>query len=159
MRSLVDQIEAYIKEMLARSPNGLLEIQRQELAQAFACAPSQITYVLSTRFSVEQGYLVESRRGGGGFVRIVKLPLNARDSLQFLVERIVGQEVSQQIAEGLLRRLEEDQLISRRERVLLRAAIRREALPLELPARDQVRAAILRSVLLTLMVPGMAGEK
>lgn len=69
-RSLTDQIEQYIKALIARSQDGQIEIQRIELAETFACVPSQITYVISTRFTLEQGYYSESRRGGNGYVKI-----------------------------------------------------------------------------------------
>ena len=69
-RSLTDQIEQYIKALIARSQDGQIEIQRIELAETFACVPSQITYVISTRFTLEQGYYSESRRGDNGYVKI-----------------------------------------------------------------------------------------
>ena len=65
MSTLSNQIEQYLKELLARSQSGVLEIKRSDLAEAFTCVPSQINYVLATRFSPAQGYMVESRRGGG----------------------------------------------------------------------------------------------
>ena len=72
MGTLADEIERYIKKILEASHDGIVELQRNELALQFSCVPSQINYVLSTRFTTEQGYIVESRRGGGGYVRIVK---------------------------------------------------------------------------------------
>lgn len=72
-KSLASRLEQYIKVLIARSENGQIEIQRAELAETFACAPSQVSYVLSTRFSQQDGYLVESRRGGRGYVRITEL--------------------------------------------------------------------------------------
>lgn len=71
-RSLADKIEQYIKVLIERSGEGQIEIQRAELAETFRCVPSQVTYVISTRFSQEEGYLTESRRGGKGFVRITR---------------------------------------------------------------------------------------
>lgn len=73
MRSLVAEIEKYLKELIRESSKGWIEISRKELAKRFACVPSQITYVINTRFDIRQGYLVESRRGGGGYIRICRL--------------------------------------------------------------------------------------
>ena len=151
MRSLVDQIEQHIKEMLSASEQGVIEIQRSLLAQIFSCAPSQINYVLSTRFGVDQGYLVESRRGGAGYVRITRLSLDLEERLRELIEGSVARQVSQQVGEGLLGRLREENFLTPREELLLRAVIQRESLPLELPERDLVRSSILRSVLLTIL--------
>ena len=72
-RSITDRIEQYIKVLINRSDEQQIEIQRAELAETFSCVPSQVTYVLATRFSVEHGYITESRRGGKGFVRITRV--------------------------------------------------------------------------------------
>ena len=81
MSSLSKEIEQYLKELLSAANSGVLEIQRNMLSEYFHCVPSQINYVLSTRFTPAQGYLVESRRGGGGYVRIVSLQLDDDDDL------------------------------------------------------------------------------
>lgn len=69
-RSLTDRIEQYLKVLIARSDDKSIEIQRIELAETFDCVPSQVTYVISTRFTEKEGYITESRRGGCGYVRI-----------------------------------------------------------------------------------------
>ena len=74
-RSLADRIELYLKTLIERSEDKQIEIQRMELAETFSCVPSQVTYVVSTRFKPESGYLAESRRGGSGYMRIRKLNL------------------------------------------------------------------------------------
>ena len=150
-RTLADQIENYIKGLLNNSTSGIVELQRQELAEIFTCVPSQITYVISTRFTTDRGYLVESRRGGGGYVRIVRVPLKAEDQVKHWVHEALGDYLSQDAATELLARLAEEGLLTRREQLLLTAAINRQALPLELPRRDQVRACILKAVILTLL--------
>ena len=71
MAQLSDSIEQFIKELMCEEAH--IELRRNELAQHFGCAPSQINYVLATRFSVDHGYIIESRRGGGGYVRIVRM--------------------------------------------------------------------------------------
>lgn len=104
MSNISNIIEHYLKELL-ETGHGQIEIQRNELALQFSCVPSQINYVLNTRFSVERGYLIESRRGGGGFVRIVKLSLDSKLSLINQLLQLIGNEISQQAAEGILSRL------------------------------------------------------
>ena len=69
-KSLADRIEQYLKVLISRSEDKSIEIQRIELAETFACVPSQVTYVISTRFTEKEGYITESRRGGCGYVRI-----------------------------------------------------------------------------------------
>ncbi|MEW6662205.1 MAG: CtsR family transcriptional regulator [Bacillota bacterium] len=152
MGTLTDQIESYLKQMLAGSGEGLIEIQRSWLAQMFSCAPSQINYVLTTRFSIEQGYLVESRRGGGGYVRIVRLPINVHneEQLRKLLEITLGESLSQQAGEGVIQRLFEEGHLTDRESQIMRAAIRRETLALDLPHRDLIRANLLRAMILAL---------
>lgn len=73
MPRLSNIIEEFIKELLEETEDGIVEIQRNELADYFDCAPSQINYVLTTRFTPYMGYYVESRRGGGGYIKIVKV--------------------------------------------------------------------------------------
>lgn len=74
-RSLADKIEQYLKVLIDRSEEKRIEIQRSELAETFSCVPSQVTYVISTRFTEEEGYLTESRRGGKGYVRITRFSM------------------------------------------------------------------------------------
>lgn len=151
MASLADEIERYIKRILEQRHDATLELQRNMLANQFGCAPSQINYVLSTRFTVEQGYLVESRRGGGGYVRIVKLPMNKNTDFYRFINENIGKMVSQKTGEGLIMRLVEEGILTRREGLLMRAIVDREVLSLDLPQRDMVRANILRAMLLTLL--------
>jgi len=147
VRTLAGQIEIYIKQKLAGSEKGLLEIKRIWLAQMFNCVPSQINYVLTTRFSLEQGYLVETRRGGGGYVRILRLPVQNGEQQQKLLEIILGSSLSQQAGDGVIQRLLEDGHLTERESQIMRAAIRRETLALDLPHMDLIRANLMRSML------------
>ena len=86
MARISDTIEEFLKLLLEES-GGKLEIQRNELADYFECAPSQINYVLATRFSLESGYYIESRRGGGGYIRIIYLDINDDDYLYRLIRK------------------------------------------------------------------------
>lgn len=147
--NLVDVIETYLKQMLRNAHS--IEIQRNELAKQFTCVPSQINYVLQTRFNVERGYLVESRRGGGGFIRIQKVNLNSVEGLQELLNEGIGDAISQDAAEGFIQRLYEDQIITQREAVLMQAALKKEVLRIGLPERDLLRASILKAMILIII--------
>lgn len=93
MARLSDVIEEFIKTLLMES-EGQLEVQRNELADYFECAPSQINYVLATRFSLNHGYYIESKRGGGGYIRIVRLDVDKNDYLHYLLREGIGSGIS-----------------------------------------------------------------
>lgn len=120
MSTLSNQIEKYLKGLLATSPSGVLEIKRSDLAETFMCVPSQINYVLATRFSSAQGYMVESRRGGGGYLRIIRLSMDEEPNLTALLDSARGRLVSQQGGEKLLDRLMEEEFLSEREGMLIK---------------------------------------
>ena len=150
MAKISDLIEQYLNNMLRNSPKGYIEIQRNELAEQFKCVPSQINYVLATRFTVNHGYVIESRRGGGGYVRIEKVCLEKHNWLEELF-RYIGDNISQKDAAGILRRLLNEELISKREYKLMQAALDRSVLKIELPWRDKIRANILKAMLAVLI--------
>lgn len=152
MRNISDLIEQYLKHMLDDSGESAVEIQRNELADKFSCVPSQINYVISTRFTLEKGYMVESKRGGGGYIRIQRVDLPALKTIQYHIEQTIGDSVDQGAAEGLIYQLHEAGLITKREANLLRAAIHRDTIALMLPMRDEMRARLLRSMLISLLV-------
>lgn len=151
MRNISDIIEKYLKSILHESPEGAVEIQRNDLADKFSCVPSQINYVISTRFTVEKGYLVESKRGGGGYIRIRRIEFPGPTSLHTHLQQTIGDEISQTMAEGLIYQLEEARFVSSREAALMRAAISREVLMVKLPYRDQIRAQIMKAMLISLL--------
>jgi transcriptional regulator CtsR len=143
LATLADEIERYLRERLAQSAS--LAVQRGDLAQRFRCAPSQVTYVLVTRFTPERGYLVESRRGGGGFIRLHRLPVDRLRSLAALSE-----SMDQQQAEDLIDRLLQAGELSAREAMMLRAVADRRTLGVGLPLRDELRARVVRAALAAL---------
>ncbi|WP_027087313.1 CtsR family transcriptional regulator [Cohnella panacarvi] len=151
MRNISDLIEHYLKQILQDSSEGSVEIQRSELADKFSCVPSQINYVIGTRFTLEKGYYVESKRGGGGYIRIQRVDLPSLEAVQRHVSHTVGSEIDQTAAEGLIYQLEEAEFLSEREARLIRAAISRENLTIGLPLRDQIRAKLLKAMLITLL--------
>ncbi|GAA0380688.1 CtsR family transcriptional regulator [Bacillus horti] len=151
MRNISDIIEYHLKQNLEKSQKGYIEIQRSELADQFQCVPSQINYVINTRFTVEKGYLVESKRGGGGFIRIRKVQLiQNQDLLQTILE-LIGDHISQATAEDMLDRLFDSRIISERENRLMKAVIHRNVLSFQVQVRDQLRAKMMQAMLVSLL--------
>ncbi|MFJ8088009.1 CtsR family transcriptional regulator [Lysinibacillus sp. NPDC095746] len=150
MRNISDIIEGYLKQVLELGGEGHIEIKRSEIADKFQCVPSQINYVINTRFTVERGYLVESKRGGGGYIRILRVRANSQiDLIDDVLAQIEG-GASQTMTEDLVYRLIDEQVISKREAKLMLAAVDRSTLDLQLPLRDIIRARILRAMLTTI---------
>ena len=126
MASLADLIESYIKQQLRRSENQAIAISRAQLAELFSCVPSQINYVLTTRFTMERGYMIESRRGGGGYIRIVRVDKSDRPRMaeQLLLE--IGDEISESQAEQFLASFRELGVLSDKQKRVIRALLQRE---------------------------------
>lgn len=122
MFSLCDSIEKYLVGLLESSPNHVITIQRGRIAEEFDCAPSQINYVLSTRFNVFRGFIVESRRGGSGYVRIIRIPM---DRLEPVLSYLESQETElrETDVEGIVNWLEREGFITSREGLLMKAAM------------------------------------
>lgn len=146
MVSLSDQIEKYFRKLLQRY-QGEIEIKRNKLADEFDCAPSQINYVLDTRFTVDKGYLVESQRGGGGYIRIIKIDIDSEtETLQDIISGL-NEAVPQKQAESIIARLYDNDLISYQEKELMKTAVNRRIINVELPYRDLIRSRILKGML------------
>ncbi|MBQ6807535.1 MAG: CtsR family transcriptional regulator [Firmicutes bacterium] len=150
MSTLSNQIEAYLKQMLSASEGGVIELKRSDLAGAFMCVPSQINYVLETRFSPKQGYMVESRRGGGGYVRIIRLAMENENDLSALLNSVQDQRVSRQSGNKLLERLMEEEFLTKREGMLV-AALLNDAVLKSVPDPDALRCRMLNNVLQLLL--------
>ncbi|KYC69901.1 CtsR family transcriptional regulator [Bacillus coagulans] len=150
MKSISDIIEEYLKRILELNEKEILEIKRNEIADKFQCVPSQINYVINTRFTIERGYIVESKRGGGGYIRIMKVRPESDAELidQLLVH--IGNVISQSNAEAIILRLVEEEVISRREAKIMLSVMDRSVLYIQLPERDELRARMLKSMLTTL---------
>ena len=144
--ALSDKIESFIIELLKNEEKEWLEFGRNELASIFNCVPSQINYVISTRFNSNNGYIVESRRGGGGGVRIKRIPLegngiyiNALNS----IENSIDAKNSQVIIEYLLK----SKAITEAEYKLMSAAVSDRTLNISQPAKNILRANILKNMI------------
>ncbi|MBQ6848068.1 MAG: CtsR family transcriptional regulator [Clostridia bacterium] len=144
-----DLITKEILKMLSESNENTAEIQRNELAGTIGCAPSQINYVLSSRFTPEHGYIIESRRGGGGYIKIKRVTLSHSSALMHIINSI-GNSIDALTTRIVLENCIESGLISR-EVVRLMAAALGEKVMQEIPPilKDNVRAAILKQMLLT----------
>jgi transcriptional regulator CtsR len=151
MSSLANKIQLYLNQLLDSSSKGYIEVQRNKLAERFLCVPSQINYVLTTRFTVEQGYMVETRQGGGGYLRIIKLPLIEEKEFIKFINSELRDNISEQIGEGLINRLYEEDFLTLREAILIRNIIRKETLGLSLSDSEAIRSRILKVMLCCLM--------
>ena len=146
-----DSIEHFIKEMLGEdSPE--VELKRNELAEYFGCAPSQINYVLATRFSPDHGYLTESRRGGGGYIRIVRVVESGAQRLMYLVNERIGDAIGEEECIRLISQLKEQRIVTADEAALMAASVSSRALGVPLPdnLKNALRARIMKSMLMTL---------
>lgn len=147
---LADTIAKLIEEMLEES-GGALELQRNEMATRLGCVPSQISYVITSRFTPERGYMIESRRGGGGCIRIVKKQMQRNEYLMHFFYAI-GQTISEREAAAYLQNLLGNRLVTDKEANLIAAATSDSALAhLPQPARDHTRAQVFRHVILSIM--------
>jgi len=150
MSTLSNQIEDYLKRLLNATESGVVELKRSDLAEIFMCVPSQINYVLETRFSPGQGYMVESRRGGGGYLRIIRLSMEDEGNLAALLEQARDKAVGRQSGAKLVERLREEDFLTPREAMLVTALTDENVLK-EAKDPDKLRGALLNSVLMLLL--------
>lgn len=146
MSSLADHIEAYIKKMLRSSGTNSVELSRAQMADDFSCVPSQINYVLSTRFTLERGYIVESRRGGGGYIRIGRVQVADDYAHAVRLLQSIGSELTEKQMDNILVHLKDHQIISPRELRLIRGIVQQEAGKIG-QGRNLLRASLVRSLL------------
>ena len=145
MATLADIIESHLKKLIAMSGDEI-EIRRCDVAEQFDCVPSQINYVLETRFTPQQGYVVESRRGGGGYIRITRYVVHGHDSIEEAA-REIGSRIDAAKADSLLLRLVDGGILKRRTAGLIRAIVKDETSGLEAPLDQMVRAKLLKALL------------
>ena len=144
-----DIIAGFIGDMLDEL-GGSAEMQRAELASRFNCVPSQINYVISTRFSPEHGYIVESRRGGGGYIRITRVEMEPEILIMHTVNAI-GEGIDVNTAAALVANLRQGGAISDANARLIMSAIGNNALrPARPEKRDELRASILKQILVNI---------
>lgn len=147
--NLSDIIEVFIKELLEANNHRAIEIQRNILAQQFDCSPSQINYVLTTRFNNDRGYVVESRRGGGGYIRIFKVSSSMENELEKILNESIGNCITLNKSFDLLHALSDREVISTRELKIMQSVLSDRALSnVSYDDRNKIRADLLKEMIL-----------
>ncbi|MCM3513226.1 MAG: CtsR family transcriptional regulator [Carnobacterium inhibens] len=147
-QNMSDIIEAYLKKVLGQDEQ--VEIRRSEMADRFNCVPSQINYVINTRFTVQQGYLVESKRGGGGYIRIIKVKLLDEVEMLDMMIDIIGSKISQKNAYSIIQRLFESEMLSKREANIMLSVMEKSLLNSTEANENELRAKLLVAFLTNL---------
>ncbi len=143
-----DRIESFILELL-KEDDDWLEIGRNELASVFNCVPSQINYVIATRFNQDRGYIVESRRGGGGYLRIKRIATEENPIYSAVLR--IGDTIDFNTAKAITVYFESAGLIDEREQRLILSAISDNALSSVVKQKDVIRASVFKNMLLSLI--------
>lgn len=145
-----DMIEEYLKKAINES--GRVEIRRSELANLFDCVPSQINYVINTRFTIQHGYAVESKRGGGGYIRIIKMQVKSNTEMLERMSQLIGDQISEKEAEIMIQTLYENEFMTRREAQIMLAAIDQNNFSGSQLIDKKIRANILLSMMKLLIL-------
>ncbi|WP_338486724.1 CtsR family transcriptional regulator [Ruoffia tabacinasalis] len=144
-RNMSDIIEAYLKSFLKNSER--IEIKRSDIAEQFDCVPSQINYVINTRFTQEHGYMVESKRGGGGYIRILKVELvDEIDALDDMIQ-MIGTRINHRSAINIIETLVNHSIMTEREGALILSVIDKALLQTISLHEQEARALILSKFL------------
>lgn len=152
MSGLSDIIERFIKELMENTDDGVLEIARNQMAEQFQCAPSQINYVLSTRFTTYKGYYIESRQGGGGYIRITKVSINEYEDINHLILNTIGDSITRNKAYHIIESLVEENIVTIREGEIMNSAVCDSSLSCcDSNNKNISRANILKNMLLILV--------
>lgn len=151
MTRLSDIIETFIKNMLDEDDGSEIEIQRNELAIYFNCSPSQINYVLTTRFTTNKGYYIESRRGGGGCIIIKRIAIESHEPLRDIIIEKIGQSITYDGAVQIIDGLKESGLISDRESKLMKSSVNDRTL-YGINAKNRIRADILKAMIMAILL-------
>ncbi len=147
--NMSNEIAGRLLQMLEET--GMTEFRRNELAQAMGCVPSQITYVVTSRFTPEKGYIVESRRGGDGCVRITRVSYTKRTALMHVVNA-VGDQIDETSARSIISGLEQRNLLDASSAKLMTAAVNENCYrALEKSVRNRVRAEVFKRMLVSVM--------
>lgn len=149
MPNISDIIERFILEQMQEE--NVLNLSRNELASFFNCAPSQINYVLSTRFTNPRGFIVESRRGGGGYVKVIRLSSENGDYIQTLISEMLLDEIDFTTAKQICDNLLDRGIINKGECDVIISAISNNALNNPIKLEDKLRANILRNILINII--------
>lgn len=143
-----DIIEEFIKDML--DEDNSVTLQRNDLAEHFNCVPSQINYVISTRFTPIHGYYVESQRGGGGYIKISRVNVTKSDYLMHTITSL-GNKITSREIDIFVNNFLEKGIIDEKEAMLIKSATNDKVLTIENPTKDEIRAKILKNMLIALV--------
>ena len=151
---LTDDIQYFLNNLLEEEGGSIL-IKRNDIALRFNCSPSQINYVLTTRFAPHFGYYIQSRRGEGGYIKIEKLDLlEDEDEYKEILMAAIGDKITSKEAHDIIRKLYEDDIITENERQIILASIDDRALAVDIDKRNAIRSDILKNILLVLLKRG-----
>ena len=150
MARISDIIAQFINDMIEDKKDKEVIIQRNELADKFNCAPSQINYVLTTRFTSEKGYMIESRRGGGGYIIIKRIEYNNKEKQVEAINKAIGESLTYSAALLLLEHLYETNLITKRELEIVKISINDRTLS-NAEYKNNLRAEILKGIIMVIL--------
>ncbi|WP_295148724.1 CtsR family transcriptional regulator [uncultured Peptoniphilus sp.] len=148
MAKLSNSIEEFLNDLIFES-GGVVEIQRSKISDQFNCAPSQINYVLTTRFTPFKGYYVESRRGGGGYIRIVKVKLEDDEDILERFLDFIGDSITKNNSDDLIEELVRLNKLTEREMELMKVSLSDRSLS-QCENRNELRADLLKNMLLVI---------
>lgn len=151
MARLSDIIEDFIKEMFQENNESELQIKRNELANYFSCAPSQINYVLTTRFTEDKGYYIESKRGGGGCIIIRRIEFTNNKNLKELIVDRIGNSITYDNAMNIIDGLVEMAVITEREAIIMKIAINDRVFGNIDTSKNMLRANILKNIIMVII--------
>ncbi|KOR52569.1 CtsR family transcriptional regulator [Clostridium botulinum] len=151
MARLSDIIEDFIKEMFQENNESELQIKRNELANYFSCAPSQINYVLTTRFTEDKGYYIESKRGGGGCIIIKRIEFTDNKNLKELIIDRIGNSITYDNAINIIDGLVETAFITEREAIIMKIAINDRVFGNIDANKNMLRANILKNIIMVII--------
>lgn len=150
MARISDIIAQFINDMIEDEKNKEVMIQRNELADKFNCAPSQINYVLTTRFTIEKGYMIESRRGGGGYIIIKRVEYNSKEKQLDEINKAIGDSLTYSSAILLIEHLYNTNLITKREFEIIKISINDRTLVTS-DDKNRLRAEILKGIIMVIL--------
>ncbi|MCI9303761.1 CtsR family transcriptional regulator [Clostridium sp.] len=150
MARISDIIAKFINDMIEDEKSKEVIIQRNELADKFNCAPSQINYVLTTRFTTEKGYLIESRRGGGGYIIIKRIEYNSKEKQLEEINQSIGDSLTYNSAILLIEHLYDRKLITKREFEIIKRSINDRTLGLA-EDKNKLRAEMLKGIIMVIL--------
>ncbi|MCI9070743.1 CtsR family transcriptional regulator [Clostridium sp.] len=150
MARISDIIAKFINDMIEDEKSKEVIIQRNELADKFNCAPSQINYVLTTRFTTEKGYLIESRRGGGGYIIIKRIEYNSKEKQLEQINQSIGDSLTYNSAILLIEHLYDRKLITKREFEIIKRSINDRTLGLA-EDKNKLRAEMLKGIIMVIL--------